>query len=162
MLPIRASHLVDRPPSGKTNARDIHIRFTMIHQRTILIAEDTSEIRLMLTYYFLSKGYLVLDACNGDEALATGSGWAGRLDLLLADLDMPGMDGMELARRLKQIHRAIAVIYMSGVPGLLTGCDPAPLLCKPIDFDNLDKLVDGTLNGSRYRSTRKDLWHADN
>jgi CheY-like chemotaxis protein len=116
----------------------------------------------MLTYYFLSKGYVVLDACDGEEALATGIDWDGQLDLLLTDIEMPGMGGMELARRLKQIHRAIAVIYMSGAPGPLTGCDPAPLLCKPINFDRLDTLVDGTLKDCRYHPTRKDLWHSDN
>ena len=60
------------------------------------------------------SGYVVLEAGSGPEALAVARDHAGEIDLLLADVDMPGMSGHETARQLVVERSHLKVLYMSG------------------------------------------------
>jgi len=61
-----------------------------------------------------SIGYKVLQAPNGTEAIAVAQGYADRIDLLLTDVEMPGMNGSELAKQLELHNPEMKVLLMSG------------------------------------------------
>ena len=83
-------------------------------ERTILLAEDEEMVRKLAIEIFQEAGYTVLDAPNGDAALAICNRHEGRIDLLITDLVMPGMNGIELARRVCGSRPGIPVLFMSG------------------------------------------------
>ena len=81
---------------------------------TVLLVEDEPALR-QLVHRFLSRaGYRVLAAANGVEALALFSGEAGAVDVVVTDMLMPGMSGVELARELDERAPGISVLFMSG------------------------------------------------
>ncbi len=81
---------------------------------TILITEDEDNIRLMLKDFLQSIGYTVLTACNGKEALELAESHKGKIHLLLTDIVMPGMNGFELAKHLRDSYPEIELLFMSG------------------------------------------------
>ncbi len=81
---------------------------------TVLVAEDDRGVRSLVVSTLAAKGYAVIEAENGSEALAAAERHSGRIDLLVADVVMPAMGGRELADRLKARRRGIGVVYMSG------------------------------------------------
>ena len=81
---------------------------------TILLVEDEPEARAMLLQTLLRKGYRVLQAASGDEALALADRYQETIHLLLTDVVMPRMKGPDLAARLLVTHPNTRVLYMSG------------------------------------------------
>jgi PAS domain S-box-containing protein len=84
---------------------------------TILLVEDDASVRELVHLLLLRLGYQVLVAPNGLAALALVNergGAALGIDLLLTDVVMPGMNGRELAERLRSLHPALHVLYCSG------------------------------------------------
>ena len=81
---------------------------------TILLVEDELAVRRLARRVLRSKGYVVLEAANGREALRLVSQHPGPLDLMVTDVIMPGMSGPELADRLAREQPALRVLYMSG------------------------------------------------
>ncbi len=84
---------------------------------TILIVEDDPAVRRMIVESLREGGYTVLPTANADEALAAHDRHAGEIDLLLTDLVMPGMTGVELAERIRQAAPGIAVLCITGHAG---------------------------------------------
>jgi PAS domain S-box-containing protein len=82
--------------------------------QTILLAEDDAAIRRLARNVLVSHGYTVLDARDGDEALAIARQYPGAIDLLIADVVMPGLGGHDLAIRLATERPDIRVLYTSG------------------------------------------------
>jgi two-component system, cell cycle sensor histidine kinase and response regulator CckA len=82
--------------------------------QTILLVEDDRELRQAAEMTLVSHGYRVLAATHAAEAEQLCSQHQGKIDLLLTDLVMPGIDGWELARRLGEQRRDMKVVYMSG------------------------------------------------
>jgi len=80
---------------------------------TILIAEDEPAIRALVSRTLSKAGYRVLDAGDGIEALERAAE-AETISLLLTDLAMPRMGGVELRNRLREQHPALPVLFMSG------------------------------------------------
>jgi CheY-like chemotaxis protein len=75
---------------------------------TILFADDEESIRLLYREEFEEAGYAVLLAANGLEALEKfAQAWP---DLLVVDIKMPGMDGIELVRRVRELNSDVPVI----------------------------------------------------
>ena len=68
-------------------------------QKTILVVEDTDDVRKMICQILLQNGYRVLEASNGIEALDLCNSYQDPIHLLLTDVLMPRMDGGELAER---------------------------------------------------------------
>jgi CheY-like chemotaxis protein len=83
-------------------------------KETILVLEDNVAIRGAVHKILSESGYVVLEAGSGPEALAVAQGHVGEIDLLLADIDMPGMSGHETARQLVLERSNLRVLYMSG------------------------------------------------
>lgn len=78
----------------------------------ILVVDDEENIRNVLESVFISKGYGVVKAANGFEAIKAVEG--GGVDLAIIDIKMPGMDGMELLSRIKDHSAQFPVIVMTG------------------------------------------------
>jgi CheY-like chemotaxis protein len=81
---------------------------------TVLLVEDETPLRKLISQVLKSAGHTVLEAANGDEAFALQSRYAGSLDLLLTDVVMPGMNGPELVAKLRARRPQIVVLFMSG------------------------------------------------
>jgi PAS domain S-box-containing protein len=81
---------------------------------TVLLAEDEQDVREVAREFLESAGYTVILAANGEEALARSGEHSGAIDLLVTDMVMPGMTGLELVRRLRRARTDFGVIYMSG------------------------------------------------
>jgi two-component system KDP operon response regulator KdpE len=76
----------------------------------ILIVDDEPPIRKLLRMGLLAQGYEVLDAPNGKAALEL---LASKPDLVILDLGLPDMDGLELLRRIRQSHEGLPVVVLS-------------------------------------------------
>lgn len=81
---------------------------------TILLVEDDKTVRNLVRETLQNKGYTILEAHQGGEALSLAGQYQGQLDLLLTDVVMPQMSGRQLAEWLKIIHPEIKVLFMSG------------------------------------------------
>ncbi len=81
---------------------------------TILLVEDDETLR-HITFKMLSlRGFLVLEARNGREAISVCDQNGGRIDLILSDLIMPELGGLEAWRIIHERYPAIKVLFMSG------------------------------------------------
>jgi CheY-like chemotaxis protein len=83
-------------------------------RETILIAEDEEMIRKLACRILSSQGYNVLQAANGEEALRVYRSQAGPIDLLLADVVMPKLDGRQLYDQLGAMQPGLKVLFTSG------------------------------------------------
>ncbi len=81
---------------------------------TILLVEDEPNVRKLIIDILDPLGYMVLSTANGDEALGIGHHHEGRIDLLITDVVMPGMNGRELAEQLLEWRPEMKAIFMSG------------------------------------------------
>ncbi len=121
---------------------------------TILIAEDNFASRKMLVSLLGYKGYRLLQAADGAEALELAR--AEHPDLVIADLLMPEMDGYEFARRLRaepSIARTPLIFYtatyaLSEAQSLADICGAFRLLAKPAEPEVILKVVEAALSAS--------------
>jgi CheY-like chemotaxis protein len=81
---------------------------------TILIVEDDPSTRKVTQRVLAKAGYSILEAPNGEEALDLLANNPGGIDLVLTDLMMPGISGIDLAARLAELKPDLPVIMMSG------------------------------------------------
>jgi len=81
---------------------------------TVLLVEDEGILRSLCVQILERLGYKVLQARDGTEALAVAQGYGERIDLLLTDVVMPGMNGADLARQLVPHNLGMQVLFMSG------------------------------------------------
>jgi two-component system cell cycle sensor histidine kinase/response regulator CckA len=101
---------------------------------TILLVEDEDEVRAVLHQILVSRGYRVLQAGSGEEALVISRLHRGAVHLLLTDITMPEMKGTELAQRLHAERPQTRIVFMSGYNDelLSDGGEDSPLcLQKP-------------------------------
>lgn len=82
--------------------------------KTILFAEDEELLRRMIARSLREGGFRVVEAQGGMEALKAAAAQPSPIDLLLADILMPDMDGRELARRLISRRPEMKVLFISG------------------------------------------------
>jgi CheY-like chemotaxis protein len=123
---------------------------------TILVVDDLESVRLLLRRQLGELGHTVLEAADGPEALAITRRRQGRLDLVLADVVMPGMNGTELAASLVTEFPGLPIVLMSGYAPIgmtRVGFGEAliPVLHKPFDTAQLDELVETVLELPRRR-----------
>ena len=81
---------------------------------TILLAEDDDQVRRVTEWSLKARGFTVLSARNGLEAVEILNGCDKTVDLLLTDVVMPGMNGGELCERVSESHPDLPVLFMSG------------------------------------------------
>jgi CheY-like chemotaxis protein len=129
VLVRKVREILDCPPAG----------------RRVLVVDDDPQIRDLLRTVFESKGYTVHAAGDGKQALAMVKGL--RPDVVVTDIVMPEMEGIELIRLMRQVARDVRIVAMSGTgedsPYLkgasLLGADAA--VAKPLEIDSLLKMV---------------------
>ena len=83
-------------------------------RETILVVEDTDEVRRMICQILLYDGYDVLEAANGVEALELTVGHCKNIHLVLTDIVMPQMNGHELAEHIRRTKPSTRLLFMSG------------------------------------------------
>jgi PAS domain S-box-containing protein len=81
---------------------------------TILVVEDAEPLRKLAQTFLEERGFQVLTASSGEEALQVAAGFSGKIHLLLTDVVMPGMNGRVLAEQLLSKRPGMKVLYMSG------------------------------------------------
>ena len=104
----------------------------------MLVVVDDNDMSCYVTARMLAAaGFLVLTAASGDEALRIVENDA-EVQLVVADVCMPGMNGLELAKQLRQSHPALPVLFMSGaISGRLVPALSGPFLQKPFSEADL-------------------------
>ena len=122
----------------------------------ILIVDDQPEFRAMLTVILQKSGFRVFAAADGEEALRLVSEIAP--DLILMDVSMPGMDGMETARRIRQLTSA-PILFLSALGGPETVARGQAAggnghLTKPFRTTELILRIQEELSASGIRATR--------
>jgi CheY-like chemotaxis protein len=80
----------------------------------VLLAEDEDSVRRLAVQVLQSKGYRVLEAGDGEEALWRAGRHVGDIDLLVTDVVMPRLGGRELAERLAVERPGVRVLFLSG------------------------------------------------
>jgi CheY-like chemotaxis protein len=85
-----------------------------VGRESVLVAEDDEAVRTLVRVALSKRGYRVLVAANGGEALLLCERHPGSIDLLLTDLVMPGMGGLELFERLVLLRPQLRALFVSG------------------------------------------------
>jgi two-component system, cell cycle sensor histidine kinase and response regulator CckA len=99
---------------------------------TVLLVDDEPAIRKYLCLLLRTGGYTVLEAGDGADAVRVGQAHRGTIDLLLTDVEMPGLGGRQLATVLKATRPGMRVLYVSGYPAdAALGGAVADVLEKP-------------------------------
>ena len=103
---------------------------------TVLVCEDEEAVRGLVRRILEKSGYTVLTACDGTEATSIVSTHGGVIHLLLTDVIMPGLSGVDLSIRVRRLRPSIRVLYMSGYTNTDTDhgsafSDASDLLEKP-------------------------------
>ncbi|HEY3237767.1 MAG TPA: response regulator [Polyangiaceae bacterium] len=120
---------------------------------TILLAEDEPAVRRLAERILTKNGYRVLSAANGVAAMSLAREHAGPIDMLLSDMLMPQMSGVDLARALRDTRPTLKVLFMSGYsedslgPAALEQLG-ARLLAKPFNASGLLGQIRAMLSGS--------------
>jgi len=119
---------------------------------TILLVEDDGLIRSLAEQILVGRGFRVLSAEGGSEALELASAETSPIDLLLTDIVMPGTSGVDLGQRLLRQHPSMKILYMSGYSDSLVfryGLfrDRSSLLRKPFSAEDLERKVRELLDG---------------
>ncbi len=121
---------------------------------TILVVDDYSDNRMLLSAWLHAKGYKVLEAQNGREGLLQAN--RGNPDLILMDLAMPELDGIEATRQIRQ-RRTLAQVPIFAISAFATrdvkedalaaGC--TEVFDKPLDLASLLGKIQTTLDESK-------------
>jgi len=117
-------------------------------RQTILVVDDEVEICDLLQSFLTEEGYQVFTATNGVEAISLGK--QNELDLALLDIKMPGMDGIEVFRKLKKVRGDMGVIILTGYGTLGTAKEAMRLgaydyLTKPFDLGLVKNIIQEAL-----------------
>jgi len=113
---------------------------------TVLVIEDDADVRSVIRRSLEDEGYVVLEAADGESGLDLIGAYAGPLDVVLTDLEMPRINGMAVAEVLGVFRPLLAVVCMSG------GLSPIDLaerlsstsvafLAKPFSPEDLTRVV---------------------
>jgi PAS domain S-box-containing protein len=113
---------------------------------TILLVEDEAGVRELLRRQLQALGYRVEEAGDGVEALALAGNPDKSMDLVITDVVMPSMGGVELAERLRASHPDVGVIFTSGYTGAVGSVpEGSRLLQKPFTVHDLAHAVRAAL-----------------
>jgi len=115
-----------------------------MENKKVLVVDDEAVVREVLRRYLTYRGYEVSSAENGPEAIARFS--KERPGLILLDIMMPGMGGIEVLRKIKQINTETRVIVITGINDNEVGAHimhtgAQDFITKPINFQTLDNSV---------------------
>jgi CheY-like chemotaxis protein len=100
---------------------------------TILLVEDDTGLRYALSHFLAGRGFRVLDAGDGARALQLSRDHDGAIDLVLTDLEMPGLDGLSMLDAIEAQRPGVSTLVMTASDTSL----PRQMLRKPFEFDDL-------------------------
>jgi len=126
----------------------------MTYKASLLIVDDENVVRESLGKWFEEEGYMVDTATSAREALLKLP--SQRWDLALLDIKMPGMDGLELHRKIREVDSEIIVIIMTGYSSVETAVQALKdgaydYITKPFDPDDLARLVGKALEHRKVK-----------
>ncbi|MFS0739090.1 ATP-binding protein [Brevundimonas sp. 3P9-tot-E] len=112
----------------------------------ILFVEDEAAVRGIAARLLRQRGYEVIEAADGEEALILAEEWAGQIDMLISDVIMPGLDGPSLLRKARPFLGDAPVMFISGYAesdfsDLLQDEVGVSFLPKPLDIKTLAERV---------------------
>jgi DNA-binding NtrC family response regulator len=127
---------------------------------SILIVDDEQVVRDSLVHWFIEEGYDVDSAANANDAL--GKLAAREFDLAIADIRMPGMDGIELLEKIKSEQLETSVIVMTGYASVETAIRALKhgafdYITKPFDPDELSVVARNALEQHRLKRENRIL-----
>ena len=103
-----------RVDAGEAQAAAEEAAVLLDGAETVLVAEDEDAVRQIIEKALQARGYRVMVARDGSEALALAGRHPGQIDLLVTDVVMPDMNGRVLSQRLMEVRPAIKTLYLSG------------------------------------------------
>ncbi|HEY0480765.1 MAG TPA: response regulator [Kofleriaceae bacterium] len=117
---------------------------------TILLVDDDPGVRYALTEVLCDRGYRVVGVDSGARALAALDG----VDVVVTDLSMPGMDGLELTSRIAARAPALPVILLTAhssdqLVRVASSRGACSCLSKPFDIDDIARVIEGVLAARR-------------
>jgi two-component system cell cycle sensor histidine kinase/response regulator CckA len=120
------------------------------------VVEDADALRKLARSFLADHGFEVITASNGEEAVEVARNHSGRIDLLLTDVVMPGMNGRLLADRLLSKRPGLKVVFISGyTDSFIAGhgvLEPGThLLHKPFTEDALIRKIREVLDANRQQ-----------
>jgi CheY-like chemotaxis protein len=114
------------------------MRSDMFHKRIVLAVDDEPAIRSLLKSALPAGGLEVLIAASGLEAIELFKRGQGDIGVVLLDLCMPGLSGIETGKRLRELDSGVPLCFMTGYYSEEVGAQlnefRAPLLQKPFDL----------------------------
>ncbi|ACK84175.1 ATP-binding protein [Methylorubrum extorquens] len=113
------------------------------HGTCVLVVEDNAEVGTFAVQTLTDLGYVPVLANNAEEALAELARDADRFDVVFSDVVMPGMNGLDLARRIREEHHDLPVLLASGYSHVMAqnGTYGFELLHKPYSVEQLSRLL---------------------
>jgi two-component system, cell cycle sensor histidine kinase and response regulator CckA len=144
--PVLVEPPAPAPPKGRTTARDLS------GVGRILFVEDEDAVRRVAARLLRARGYEVIEAADGEEALLIAEQNAGQIDLMISDVIMPGLDGPHLLKAARPFLGDAPVMFISGYAEaefsrVLEGEVGVSFLAKPIDITVLAEKVKQALQG---------------
>ena len=132
-------------PESQSLSTNVRADAPLRKSPTVLVADDNDDTRQMLHMLLTGKGYRVLEAADGEEAVRLTSN--EEPGLVLLDLQLPKMNGLNVIRQLRnEMHlTTIPLVIITGYDkhfdtAVAAGCDD--YMVKPIDFDRLARILD--------------------
>lgn len=118
----------------------------------ILLVEDEDAVRSFSVRALQNKGYEVFEASSGDNALEMLQDKKPKIDLMVSDVMMPGMDGIELGKRVRELYPDLTIVFMSGYTEDKFKDDMGPgihFLAKPFTLKQLAEKVKEVLDENK-------------
>ena len=123
--------------------------------KTILLAEDEQVVRTLVLTVLQQSGYHVITGVDGKDALEKSRLFKGTIDLLLSDVNMPHMTGIELATQMQIERPLIPVLLMSGMAARLSPLNEGwQVLLKPFMCDMLRRTIQHLLQDGNHCAAR--------
>lgn len=123
--------------------------------RTVLIAEDENSIREFITVNLKIAGYRTLEATDGTEAINIFKKYSDEIDVVLLDIMMPGYDGFQVCKKIREISPESGVIFLSAktqeedkINGLSIGADD--YITKPFSTTEMLARIDSLCRRVEY------------
>jgi two-component system cell cycle sensor histidine kinase/response regulator CckA len=152
-LPVQAASAMRAPAAPVATLAKPRAARDLSGVGRILFVEDEEAVRGIAASLLRKRGYEVLEAGDGDEAMVLCEQYAGKIDLLISDVMMPGMDGPTLLKKARRHLGDAPVMFISGYAeaefsDLLEGETGVSFLPKPLDIKTLAERVKQQLQSS--------------